>query len=201
MRLPADVEYDPTRGLFLPASAKQKVQAGPNPDRKPMDPDPVWVMKLNEIGRRVGRRYRFYWMQEMGIWGIQVHVAGDHWKTEFCNYDEETQWTGNMYPYRPIDERCLREFCESDLKIKYGTGDLAKDQALRDADIDAKEKAAKEKATKRRIELNEAIASGGDPTRYRRFIDHADMHHGPGVRFQEFHQVHPDTPVKEKVKP
>ncbi len=195
--------YDPGRGLFVPGvapGAEPRYKAGPNP-LSPPSIEPSMIDELRRVSSRTGRQLRFYWMKYDLIWGIQVLEPGNRWETICCNYDENGAWEKNPYPYRAIDKRFIDELCEADLKQKYGTGDIVKDHALRDADIAKKAADQKAKNFEQGAATIEAMVTGGDPRRFFRLLGHEQTHNGPGVKFTEYFQVARETPLPEKVTP
>lgn len=193
--------YDPGRGLFIPGQAASNgvmYEAGPNPSSPPPI-DPVWHDELRRMCARTGRRLRFGWMKDNRIHSIEVlEGQGRGWETVVCNYDENGAWKGNPYPYRPVDKRFFDEINESDLRIAYGTGDPLKDVLARDKAV--REREAKQKAENfdKGAQLIEDMVTGGDHRRFFRLLGHEQTHHGAGVRFTEYFQVHKDTPVSDK---
>lgn len=197
-------EYDPAVGIFMPPKPR-KYALGPNPTSEPPR-EPHWDRDLEVIGRRIGRTLRFYWMKEMRCWGIQQLERTGLYETVFCNYDEEKQWDLQRerkpapswypeYPYRPIDQRCLDEFCASDLKQTEATGDLDKDRKRRDARVAEAAIARKAKSDAHQAELIENVIAGGDIKRFDRLQAHEAFHGGPGVKFTEYFQVSSKAPV------
>lgn len=185
-----DFGYDPDRGIFLPPNLG-RYKAGPNPTSQP-PLDPIWQKKLDRVADRIGVQLRWHWMGQdhthgapAYIWGIQ-QKGPRGWQTVFCWYDEKGQHEGNHFPFLPIDDRALKEFCEASLRIKYDTGDEDKDLRLSHADADAARIARKERSDAKQVELIANVIAGGDTKRFGRLLAHEDMHAGPGVRFTEF---------------
>jgi hypothetical protein len=169
-----------------------------NPD-KPPPLDPFMVSELKRLGHAVGKEYRWHWMEVSRIWSIEVRVNADKWQTVFAVYDEDKACEGTWEPYKHPDRRDLEEFCESDLAIRYGTGDLDKDMALRNKEVDERGEMKKAKAHADNLMAIFQAVTRGDPKRHDRFLDHVgghtfqrradgDLEKG-GCGFKEFHAV------------
>lgn len=186
-----DFGYDPDKGLIRTDVQPVRYKAGPNPTSQP-PLDPVWIRKLNRIADRIGAGLRWHWMGNDGtfgapacIWGIQQKMPRG-WQTVFCLYDELGQHEGNKFPFQQIDDRALREFCESSLRIKYGTGDEDEDLRLHNEATDKLDADRKAATAASRPELIANVIAGGDTKRFAQLLRHEEMHAGPGVRFQQF---------------
>lgn len=170
------MQLDPCSGLYLPEAPARK-RFHPNPESMP-PVDPSFVYKLNRIADRVGYGLRVYWMKEMRIYGIQSKRADGLWVTEFAAYDAEAACEGNPYPFMVLDDRVLKEFCEASLEIQYGTGDLKKDMALRDAAKDAEIEQLERKEHQESLDQIMLAVTGNDPKRFDKWV-----HSEPGLKF------------------
>lgn len=195
--------YDPGSGLLLPPIERER--AGPNPRSVPAV-EAVYERELAAIAFRLGRKLRFRFSSEMGVWFIQQQKANGDWQDVFINSDQETAWSGNQWPYRPVDRRCLEEFCKSSLQLRQGSGDFDRDRAAMDRA--ARERAEHDEDTKHRrgVEDIANMVSGGDPRRFGKLLRHEQVHaqqdqdirnRNNYVRFQDIFQVHRDTPVEK----
>jgi hypothetical protein len=166
-----------------------------NPDREP-PLDPVHHVELKRLGAAVGKEYRWYWMKQNRCFGIQVRESADKWQTVFICYDEETACEGNWTPFKIPDRRDYEAFCRTDLGIRYGTGDIDKDRALRDRDVDARMEEDKQRRHQESLEAIFMAMTGGDPRRHEKFLDHASQHTPDGCGFKEFYSVGVDLKAK-----
>lgn len=194
-------DYDPKRGLLLPPMERRK--AAPNPTSEPPI-EPIYKDELERVARRLDRKLRFWWEPEMGVHYIQQQNPDGQWRSVFVNLDQEASHEGNQFPYRPVDMRCIREFCASSLQLTRGSGDFDRDRASMDRE--ANERGEKEKAERdhRTTGLIAAMISGGDERRFGKLLRHDQVHaqtdqdprqKNSYVRFQEFFQVAKNAPV------
>lgn len=194
-------DYDPKRGLMLPPMEQRKV--GPNPTSEPPIEN-VYKDELERVARRLGERLRFRWSPDMGVFFIQQQNPNGQWADVFINIDQEASDDANQWPYRPVDMRCIKEFCDSSLRFRYATGDAARDREQMDRDKREQQVAAEEKQHRDGVGLIAAMVSGGDERRFGKLLRHDQVHAQTDqdprqknnyVRYQEFFQVHPKAPV------
>lgn len=170
-------------GLHLPPGARP--EPPPNPDFAPSVSD-GFRLRLATVADRIGKRLRPYWMQKMRIHGIQEQQPNGQWATIFACYDEDAATATHPYPYRPLDERAIKELCEACLEIRYNTGDRDKDKMLRDRDADERVAKAKETSDQQQVEEIAARISNGDSKRMGKLIRHEQINGVGGDGFREF---------------
>lgn len=171
-------------GTSFMVQRRPEARPGPNPESPP-PVDPSFLRRLDDVSRRVGRPHRPHWMRENRIWGIQARGDDGQWNTVLAVYDEQTQWEGNQFPYRPLDERTIRELCEAALEIKYDTGDIDRDRALHAESEKQRLANIKDRRDVAEVERIAALVTGTDPARFERFAKHVG-YHGADVGFTEF---------------
>jgi hypothetical protein len=170
-----------------PKRPAQKPEPPPNPREQPPFPH-VFADRLERIAFRIGRPLRVHWMRDMRIWSAQ-ELDATGWKTVCAFYDPERATERCPFPYINVDvewDRCLRELCEACLEIRYNTGDVEKDRALREKEAEESMVAARAKADQQQIEEIAEAVTGGDPKYMAKAIRHEQYHGVGGAGFRQY---------------